>query len=128
MYGGDPLLDFSLANFFDRISYKAPKSKSKLARLKKRMAQVEEPVNIEGGSRTEEEFFRKYFEMKKSQQKENGKEEDIEAFADQEIEKEMERMMKAETGGFASEDDDVDMDMDEDEDGQDEDQEDGSEN
>lgn len=29
-YGGDPLLDFSLSNFLDRISYKEPKSQAKL--------------------------------------------------------------------------------------------------
>jgi len=29
-YGGDPLLDFGIANFLDRISYKNPKSADKL--------------------------------------------------------------------------------------------------
>lgn len=33
-YSGDPLLDFSLANFLDRISYKEPKSAAKLAKLR----------------------------------------------------------------------------------------------
>lgn len=42
-YSGDPLLDFGLANFLDRISYKNPKSEEKLAKLKtsQRMSAVE---------------------------------------------------------------------------------------
>jgi len=31
-YSGDPLLDFSITNFLDRISYKNPKTKLKLAK------------------------------------------------------------------------------------------------
>jgi len=33
-YNGDPILDFSLSNFLDRISYKEPKSKEKLEKYK----------------------------------------------------------------------------------------------
>ena len=44
-YSGDPLLDFGLANFLDRISYKNPKSGDKLAKFKKRMSAVEKPIN-----------------------------------------------------------------------------------
>jgi hypothetical protein len=29
-YGGDPLLDFGIANFLDRIAYKNPKSTEKI--------------------------------------------------------------------------------------------------
>ena len=32
-YSGDPILDFSIANFLDRISYKEPKSAEKLAKF-----------------------------------------------------------------------------------------------
>lgn len=32
-YQGDPILDFSIANFLDRISYKEPKSADKLAKF-----------------------------------------------------------------------------------------------
>jgi len=41
------LLDFGLANFLDRISYKNPKSAEKLAKLKgkSRMADSEKPIN-----------------------------------------------------------------------------------
>ena len=38
-YSGDPLLDFGLANFLDRISYKNPKSLEKVAaKFSRRMA------------------------------------------------------------------------------------------
>ena len=42
-YNGDPLLDFGLANFLDRISYKNPKSVEKLAKFNsgRRMAATE---------------------------------------------------------------------------------------
>lgn len=32
-YSGDPILDFSIANFLDRIAYKEPKSADKLAKF-----------------------------------------------------------------------------------------------
>lgn len=46
-YNGDPLLDFGLANFLDRIAYKNPKSAEKLAKLrnKSRMSAIEKPIN-----------------------------------------------------------------------------------
>ena len=44
-YGGDPLLDFGLANFLDRISFKQPKSAEKLAKHRQSMAKFEKPVN-----------------------------------------------------------------------------------
>jgi len=34
-YSGDPLLDFSIANFLDRIAYKEPKSTEKLNKMRK---------------------------------------------------------------------------------------------
>ena len=37
-YNGDPLQDFGLANFLDRIAYKNPKSQEKLTKFNKRMA------------------------------------------------------------------------------------------
>jgi hypothetical protein len=45
-YHGDPLLDFGVANFLDRISYKNPKSVEKLAKFNKRMSAVEKPLNL----------------------------------------------------------------------------------
>jgi hypothetical protein len=33
-YAGDPLLDFGLSNFLDRISYKAPKSEDKIKQFR----------------------------------------------------------------------------------------------
>jgi ribosome biogenesis protein MAK21 len=48
-YAGDPLLDFGMANFLDRIAYKNPKSLEKLKEGKfgsnRRMAAKEVPVN-----------------------------------------------------------------------------------
>jgi hypothetical protein len=35
-YEGDPLLDFALGNFLDRISFKEPKSEAKLDKFKER--------------------------------------------------------------------------------------------
>jgi hypothetical protein len=76
-YNGDPLLDFGLANFLDRISYKNPKSLDKLAAKgfasSRRMAATETPVNMidfkEGedgkmqveNAREEEKYLYKYF-------------------------------------------------------------------
>jgi hypothetical protein len=44
-YNGDPLLDFGIANFLDRIAYKNPKSADKIMNFKKRMAYTEKPLN-----------------------------------------------------------------------------------
>lgn len=94
-YGGDPLLDFGLSNFLDRISYKTPKTDDKIQKHRKRMAQFERPVNeqIAAGKqeiRQEEQYMHKYFEMKppkvKATEQENlnseGEDQDLEAFAD----------------------------------------------
>ena len=40
-YEGDPLLDFGLGNFLDRISFKNPKSGEASMKHRKRMAQYE---------------------------------------------------------------------------------------
>jgi CBF/Mak21 family len=77
-YNGDPLLDFGIANFLDRIAYKNPKSQDKVAKYSsgKRMAANEQPINLYDftgtGStndmpetqREEEEYLYKYFKMK----------------------------------------------------------------
>lgn len=44
-YEGDPLLDFGVGNFLDRISYKTPKTSEQTLKFRKRMAQYEQPVN-----------------------------------------------------------------------------------
>ena len=44
-YAGDPLLDFGLSNFLDRITYKSPKTAEKAAKHRQRMAEYEKPVN-----------------------------------------------------------------------------------
>ena len=67
-YGGDPLLDFGLANFLDRVTYKSPKTAEKAEKYRKRMAQFEKPINEynfqEGEApetqREEEQFLYKY--------------------------------------------------------------------
>ena len=43
-YAGDPLLDFGLSNFLDRISYKSPKTAEKIKKHRQRMAQFEKPI------------------------------------------------------------------------------------
>ena len=69
-YPGDPLLDFGLSNFLDRISYKTPKTSEQASKHRARMATFEKPVNqyYEGEKpaeqRAEEQFLHKYFEMK----------------------------------------------------------------
>ena len=46
-YNGDPLLDFSLANFLDRIAFKEPKSEAKLAKFEKnrKLSEYTKPIN-----------------------------------------------------------------------------------
>jgi hypothetical protein len=46
-YSGDPILDFSIANFLDRIAYKEPKSADKLAKFqdRQRMSSYTKPLN-----------------------------------------------------------------------------------
>jgi hypothetical protein len=118
-YNGDPLLDFGIANFLDRISYKNPKSLDKVSKFSKRMAAVEKPINayefsgkgnendMPSNKREEEEYLYKYFTLRgpKQSKKElgsddeedadlnldNDEEEDpeLEAFANKVIEKKM---------------------------------------
>lgn len=112
-YHGDPLLDFGVANFLDRISYKAPKSAEKIAKFRKRMAAYEKPlneINFQEGeqpevARADEEYMYKFLtkravgQVAKGDKK--GEEEDagfdsedpeLEQFANDEIEKEMKRL------------------------------------
>jgi ribosome biogenesis protein MAK21 len=132
-YAGDPLLDFGLANFLDRISYKNPKSLEKLAKFSsgRRMAASEQPINQyeftgEGGdndmpkdAREEEQYLYKYFKMRGPKPKkqgdagvagedEDGEEEDasMEKFANDIIEKEMKKMNK-QNEDLSDEDDEV---------------------
>jgi len=44
-YPGDPLLDFGLTNFLERISFKQPKTGEKLNNVRRRMATLEKPIN-----------------------------------------------------------------------------------
>ena len=70
-YNGDPLLDFGISNFLDRISYKAPKSAEKIAKFRQSMAKFEKPANEIDFStqqpeamRQEEQYLYKYLQMK----------------------------------------------------------------
>lgn len=101
-YGGDPLLDFSITNFLDRIAYKDPKSKEKLAKFASKrstkMSDYEKPINeydFKRGEkpeimRTEEEFMYKYLSQidkkKKSEAPENEGDSDAEEVSDPEEE------------------------------------------
>jgi len=103
-YQGDPLLDFSISNFLDRIAYKDPKSKEKLAKFSKsqRMANIERPINDfdfskgEGPEvkRAEEEFMYKYLQKRPKLDKGNddGEGSDVSEFAEQAIEKKMKEL------------------------------------
>lgn len=132
-YNGDPLLDFGMANFLDRIAYKNPKSVEKIAKFSsgRRMAATEQPINLydfsgNGGEndmpqnlREEEQYLYKYFKMrgpkatatkKKGADEESdddadlsnkldgsdleGEDPEMEAFANEVIEKEMKKMTK----------------------------------
>lgn len=104
-YAGDPLLDFGIANFLDRISYKNPKSLEKVAKYSsgRRMAATEQPINQydfsgQGGEndvpkdhRQEEEYLYKYFSMRGPKAKKLKAEEDAEADEDGEEDPEMEK-------------------------------------
>lgn len=73
-YKGDPILDFTIANFLDRLAYKDPKSLKKLEKFKstQRMANTEKPINeidFKKGERPEEEreeekFMYKYLTLR----------------------------------------------------------------
>ncbi|TNV85590.1 hypothetical protein FGO68_gene17657 [Halteria grandinella] len=96
-YNGDPLLDFGLANFLDRIAYKNPKSLDKLAAkgfaTSRRMAATEQPVNLidfkEGqdieNAREEEKYLYKYFQTRGPRLTKKGGEEDSEGDEDIEM-------------------------------------------
>jgi ribosome biogenesis protein MAK21 len=116
-YNGDPLLDFSLANFYDRIAYKEPKSSDKLAKFqeRQRMSVYTKPLNqidFKAGEqpedqREEEQFMYKYLEEQQKTKKAVVDEEDsegLEAFADAEIRKEMARLQSG--AGVKPEDED----------------------
>jgi len=134
-YSGDPLLDFSISNFLDRIAYKDPKSKDKLAKFAdKRAAKTadyEKPVNdydFKRGERPdtmrpEEEFMYKYLKKieKREKRPEPGSDDEEnfdengdkisnlseEEFANKEIMKEMDRLQSG--AGNVSDDEDVDV-------------------
>lgn len=112
-YKGDPILDFTIANFLDRLAYKDPKSLKKLEKFKstQRMANTEKPINeydFKKGERPEEEreeekFMYKYLTLRDKKTApeiitaENADGEvisdvEMEEFAQDEIEKEMKRL------------------------------------
>lgn len=99
-YNGDPLQDFGIGNFLDRIAYKNPKSADKLAKFKTKMSNTEKPINeydfARGDKplqeREEEKYLYKYFSAKPPKDIENKKlgavdlesgseDEELEAFA-----------------------------------------------
>ena len=117
-YGGDPLLDFGLANFLDRVTYKTPKTAEKAEKFRKRMAQYEKPVNMynfrEGDEpetkREEEQFLYKYMQMKaptakrekKTVEVDEDEDPELEAFANDEMQKQMKKM----AGGLGADESD----------------------
>jgi hypothetical protein len=115
-YGGDPLLDFSLANFLDRIAYKEPKSEAKLAKFEKnrKSSEYAKPINQvdlneEGASvRDDEAYIAKFLKEKARTAKPTDEEryEDEEAFADEVIRKKMKELAQ----GGLSDDEDEDVD------------------
>ena len=137
-YKGDPLQDFSISNFLDRIAYKDPKSQEKLEKFTQRyngksarMADYEKPINeydFKNGERPEierkeEEFMYRYLEQKdkkKPKSKTEGDEEgesgeegdddpEMDDFADQEIKKEMKRLQSGAGGDDDLSDEDIDV-------------------
>jgi hypothetical protein len=73
-YKGNPLLDFSLANFLDRLSFKKAKKKESAGILalkqkgKIRMSKIEDELSVDQvlkkdvqNMREEEKFFYRYF-------------------------------------------------------------------
>lgn len=124
-YSGDPLLDFSIANFLDRIAYKEPKSQEKLAKFqeRQRMSNFSKPLNqidfnkgeMPAEVREEERFMYKYLETKEKKGKEelvlgsDSEDADLEAFADAEIRKEMKRLQSG--AGIADGEDDDEADV-----------------
>ena len=102
-YAGDPLLDFGLSNFLDRIAYKSPKTAEKAAKHRQRMAEYEKPVNeynftdgdVPENKREEEEFMYKFMKLKgptkkktvEVDEKAEDSDPELEAFAEGEIKK-----------------------------------------
>lgn len=118
-YKGDPILDFTIANFLDRLAYKDPKSLKKLEKFKstQRMANTEKPINeydFKKGERPEEEreeekFMYKFLSLRDKKTApeiiaaENADGEvisdvEMEEFAQDEIEKEMKRLNSGKAG------------------------------
>jgi len=110
-YAGDPLLDFGLTNFLDRISFKQPKSGEKLSRDRQRMAQFEKPINLEASQtqRLEEEFMHRYFEQKPRKQAKTEEEEAdaLNDFADKVIEDKMRELNRGAGLNEASDEDEI---------------------
>ena len=140
-YEGDPLLDFGIGNFLDRIAYKQPKSSEQTLKFRKRMAQYEQPVNLINfhsgeapeNKRVEEEFMYKFMQLRperkpavdsKLEEANTGTDDEsefdpeLEKFADEEMQREMKRLVQGAPGGMPdSEDEDISS-MVEDEDGE----------
>lgn len=110
-YQGDPLMDFSMANFLERISFKNPKSEAAIKKaIKVRNADVAAPANKERSDKLEEQFFNKYFEGKEKIDVKKGKplnDEEMSDIADEVFRKEMELMI-----GKADVDESVDLEED----------------
>ena len=117
-YTGDPLLDFSLANFLDRIAYKEPKSEAKLAKFEKnrKLSEYAKPINqidLEADDaelRDDEAYIVKFLQEKKKYEKPKKDledEDDEEAFADKAIRAKMKELAQ---GGASDEDEDIDVD------------------
>ena len=64
-YKGDPLLDFSIQNFLDRISFKNPKGEERVKKaMKVREADISEPVTKRKSQRVDEEYMNWYVERR----------------------------------------------------------------
>ena len=132
-YKGDPILDFTIANFLDRLAYKDPKSLKKLEKFKstQRMANTEKPINeidFKKGERPEEEreeekFMYKYLSLRDKKaapdimRAENDEGEvisdvEMEEFAQDQIEKEMKRLNSGVAGGQGPDIDDDEEELD----------------
>jgi len=112
------LLDFGLANFLDRISFKAPKSADKIAKYRQSMAKFERPINELDFKnekpeilRKEEEYLYKYMQMKPERKPKRQADPDAEESEDPELEefaaKEIEAQMKRMQGGDIDDDEDL---------------------
>ena len=101
-YPGDPLLDFGLSNFLDRIAFKNPKSDEKIAKFRSRMAAFEKPVNeydFQNGDepehkREEEAYLYKYMQMRPEKKKADKLEQDPDESEDPNLEAFAEKMVE----------------------------------